>query len=79
MADQMRLHWNKQSLSKTLWFAHRPPDATISGGVTDPSGNFILNADVEIANDATGVPLAPSVSQGSSVELPAGASSQATH
>jgi hypothetical protein len=30
-------------------------NATISGGVTDPSGNFILNADVEIANDATGV------------------------
>ena len=29
--------------------------ATISGGVTDPSGNFILNADIEIANDATGV------------------------
>lgn len=29
--------------------------ATISGGVTDPSGRFILNADVEIANDATGV------------------------
>jgi hypothetical protein len=30
-------------------------DATISGGVTDPIGNLILNADVEIANDATGV------------------------
>jgi hypothetical protein len=30
-------------------------DATISGGVTDPAGNLILNADVEIANDATGV------------------------
>ena len=29
--------------------------ATISGGVTDPSGRFILDADVEIANDATGV------------------------
>jgi hypothetical protein len=29
--------------------------ATISGGVTDPTGKFILNADVEIANDATGV------------------------
>src|SRR5258708_1541282 len=29
--------------------------ATISGGVTDPSGNFILGADVEIANDATGI------------------------
>ena len=29
--------------------------ATISGGVTDPSGSFILGADVEIANDATGV------------------------
>jgi hypothetical protein len=30
-------------------------DATISGAVTDPVGNLILNADVEIANDATGV------------------------
>jgi hypothetical protein len=30
-------------------------NATISGGVTDPSGNFILDADVEIANDATGI------------------------
>jgi hypothetical protein len=29
--------------------------ATISGGVTDPQGNLIRNADVEIANDATGV------------------------
>jgi hypothetical protein len=29
--------------------------ATISGGVTDPSGRFILGADVAIANDATGV------------------------
>jgi hypothetical protein len=29
--------------------------ATISGGVTDSSGSFILGADVEIANDATGV------------------------
>jgi hypothetical protein len=30
-------------------------NATISGGVTDPAGNFILDADVEIANDATGI------------------------
>ena len=30
-------------------------NATISGGVTDPIGNFILDADVQIANDATGV------------------------
>jgi Carboxypeptidase regulatory-like domain/TonB-dependent Receptor Plug Domain len=30
-------------------------DATISGGVTDPTGNLIQNAEVEIANDATGV------------------------
>jgi len=30
-------------------------NATISGGVTDLSGNFIQGADVEIANDATGV------------------------
>jgi hypothetical protein len=29
--------------------------ATISGGVTDPSGKFIVDADVEIANDATGI------------------------
>jgi Carboxypeptidase regulatory-like domain len=29
--------------------------ATISGGVTDPTGSFILGADVETANDATGV------------------------
>src|SRR5258708_9110271 len=30
-------------------------NATISGGVTDVTGNLILDADVEIANDATGV------------------------
>lgn len=30
-------------------------NATISGGVTDVSGKLILDADVEIANDATGV------------------------
>src|SRR3984885_4058918 len=30
-------------------------NAIISGGVTDPSGNFIVDADVEIANDATGI------------------------
>jgi Carboxypeptidase regulatory-like domain len=30
-------------------------NATVSGGVTDPSGNFISDADVNIANDATGV------------------------
>jgi hypothetical protein len=30
-------------------------DATMSGGVTDPSGKLIVDADVEIANDATGV------------------------
>lgn len=30
-------------------------NATLSGGVTDPSGKLILGADVEIANDATGV------------------------
>jgi hypothetical protein len=30
-------------------------DATISGGVTDPTGNLIQNAEVAIANDATGV------------------------
>jgi Carboxypeptidase regulatory-like domain/TonB dependent receptor len=30
-------------------------NATISGGVTDRMGNLILDADVEIANDATGV------------------------
>jgi hypothetical protein len=30
-------------------------DASISGGVTDPSGRFILDAEVDIVNDATGV------------------------
>lgn len=30
-------------------------NATISGGVTDSTGNFIVDADVEIANDATGI------------------------
>ena len=30
-------------------------NATISGGVTDPSGSFILDADVRIANDSTGI------------------------
>lgn len=30
-------------------------NATISGGVTDSTGNFIQGADVEIQNDATGV------------------------
>lgn len=30
-------------------------NATISGGVTDPQGNLIPNAEVVIANDATGV------------------------
>lgn len=30
-------------------------NATISGGVTDVTGNLIVEADVEIANDATGV------------------------
>ncbi|HEY6849556.1 MAG TPA: TonB-dependent receptor [Terracidiphilus sp.] len=30
-------------------------NATISGGVTDTSGNFIVDADVEIANDSTGI------------------------
>jgi hypothetical protein len=29
--------------------------ATISGGVTDPQGNLLQDADVEVANDATGV------------------------
>src|ERR1700744_5664500 len=29
--------------------------ATISGGVTDPAGKFIVDATVEIKNDATGV------------------------
>jgi hypothetical protein len=30
-------------------------NATISGGVTDSTGNFIQNADVEIQDDATGI------------------------
>jgi len=33
----------------------QPTNATISGGVTDPAGKLILDADVEIANDATGI------------------------
>jgi hypothetical protein len=42
-----------------VWFsifsAAQSTSATISGGVTDPAGNFIVDADVEIANDGTGV------------------------
>jgi hypothetical protein len=30
-------------------------DATLSGGVTDPTGTFIVDAEIDIANDATGV------------------------
>jgi hypothetical protein len=30
-------------------------NATISGGVSDPSGNLIVGADVQIANDGTGI------------------------
>jgi len=41
-------------LSPLLGFA-QSTSATISGGVTDPSGSFILGASVEIANDATGI------------------------
>ncbi len=41
-------------LSSLLGMA-QSTSATISGGVTDSSGNLILNADVEIANDTTGV------------------------
>ncbi|KAA6465264.1 TonB-dependent receptor [Acidobacteria bacterium AB60] len=41
-------------LLSSLAFA-QSTNATISGGVTDPSGNFIVNAEVEIANDATGI------------------------
>jgi len=41
-------------LCSSLAFA-QSTSATISGGVTDPSGKFIQGADVEIANDATGV------------------------
>ncbi len=43
-------------------------NATISGGVTDPAGNLILNADVEIANDATGV-IYPAKTNGSGMYL----------
>jgi hypothetical protein len=35
--------------------AAQSTNATISGGVTDSAGNFIVNADVEIADDATGI------------------------
>lgn len=39
-----------------LSFVHaQSTNATISGGVTDTSGSFVANADVEIANDSTGV------------------------
>jgi|HubBroStandDraft_1064217.scaffolds.fasta_scaffold03761_5 hypothetical protein len=41
-------------LFSTLAFA-QSTNATISGGVTDASGDFIVNAEVEIANDFTGV------------------------
>jgi hypothetical protein len=30
-------------------------DATLSGGVTDPAGTFIVGAEIDIANDTTGV------------------------
>jgi hypothetical protein len=43
-------------------------NATISGGVTDPSGNFIVNAEVEIANDATGI-VYPAKTNGSGMYL----------
>jgi len=39
----------------TLTAFSQSTNATISGGVADPSGNLIRDADVEIANDATGV------------------------
>jgi hypothetical protein len=39
----------------SAWGIAQSTDATISGGVTDSSGNFIVHAEVEIANDATGV------------------------
>jgi Carboxypeptidase regulatory-like domain len=38
-----------------VWGLTQSTDATISGGVTDQAGNFILNADVRVANDATGI------------------------
>src|SRR5215469_9358371 len=41
-------------LLSTFAFA-QSTNATISGGVTDSLGNFVVNADVQIANDATGV------------------------
>ena len=39
----------------SLFVRAQSTNATISGGVTDLSGNFILNAEVKIVNDATGV------------------------
>src|ERR1035437_2594262 len=30
-------------------------NATLSGGVTDPAGTFIVGAEIDIANDTTGV------------------------
>lgn len=43
-------------------------NATISGGVTDPQGNLIPNAEVVIANDVTGV-LYPAKTNGSGMYL----------
>src|SRR5215469_9135065 len=37
------------------WGMSQSTDATISGGVTDQAGNFILNADVRVADDSTGI------------------------
>ncbi|NYF91391.1 carboxypeptidase regulatory-like domain-containing protein [Tunturiibacter empetritectus] len=47
-------------LLSALWFVptavfSQSTSATISGGVTDPTGRFITGAAVEIANDETGV------------------------
>jgi hypothetical protein len=38
-----------------FWVLAQSTNATMSGGVADPSGKFIADAEVDIANDATGV------------------------
>jgi hypothetical protein len=56
------------SLLFPLFGIAQSTSATISGGVTDPSGRFIPDADVEIANDATGI-VYPARTNGSGMYL----------
>lgn len=53
---RMKYGFNLFALLFCLSYIHaQSTNATISGGVTDTFGSLIANADVEIANDATGV------------------------